>query len=226
MIQQYKLIEKKNLTDNVFELVFEWENEIQVKPWYFITFLLDKIWGRAYSILETNWKNVVFIIKKRETSEWGRWGSKYICDLNIWENLRWVWPVWHFVLKENSNNKLFIWTGTWFVPLYNQIVWALNAKQDCKLKLIFWVREEKDLFYVDELEKLKQNNNNFDYELYLSRAEKEWTKKWYITDYLTKENVLNFQEFYICWAPNMIDSAVELLKNAWANEDNIFYEKY
>jgi NAD(P)H-flavin reductase len=226
MIQQYKLLEKINLTDNVFELVFEWESEIEMKPWYFITFLLDKIWGRAYSVLEIRWKNIAFIIKKREEIEWGRWWSRYICDLNIWESIKWVWPVWHFVLKENSNNKLFIWTGTWFVPLYNQIVWALDLKLDCKLKLIFWVREEKDLFYIEQLKTLKNSNSNFDYELYLSREFVEWTNKWYVTDYLTRENIWNFQEFYICWAPAMIDSSIELLKNNWADEGSIYYEKY
>ena len=87
MIQQFKLIEKINLTKNVFELIFEWEKELDMRPGQFITFLLDKIWWRAYSILRLEWKKVILIIKKRELDEWWRWGSKIICDLNIWEKL-------------------------------------------------------------------------------------------------------------------------------------------
>lgn len=226
MIQNFKLINKKNLTNNVFELKFEWEKELEIKPGQFITFLLDKIWWRAYSILKIEWVNVILMIKKWELDEWGRGWSKYICDLNVWDKLRWVWPAWHFVLQESNKNKMFIWTGTWLVPLYNQIIWAIDKKLDAKLKLIFWLREIKDIFYTNELNSLKENNPNFDYDIYLSRAEYEWTKKWYVTDYLTSENVSEYEEFYICGMPSMIDSTIEKLKSLWVNENSIYYEKY
>lgn len=226
MIQKFELIKKINLTDNVYELTFKWENELDMKPGQFVTFLLDKIWWRAYSVLEKDWRNIVLLIKKWELDEWGRWGSKYICEQEIWTNLRWVWPAWHFVLKENSNNKLFIWTGTWLVPLYNQIIWAIDKELDTRLKLIFWLREIKDIFYTTELNNLKKDNSNFDYEIYLSRAESEWTKKWYVTDYLNKEIVEIYKEFYICWMPSMIDSTIEKLISLWVDETNIYFEKY
>ncbi len=227
MIQKFELINKKNLTNDVFELVFKWEKELEIKPWQFITFLIDKIWWRAYSILKIEWKNIILIIKKRELNEWWRWWSKFICDLNIWEILKWVWPAWHFILKENTNNKLFIWTGTWFVPLYNQIIWSINTNKNLKLKLIFWVREEKDLFYIDELELIKEKNINFSYEIFLSRDDLKWTNKWYVTDYINKENIINkFDEFYICWTPNMIESSIKKLIQIWISENNIYFEKY
>jgi hypothetical protein len=53
-------------------------------PWQFITFILPKIWWRAYSILKLKWKEITLIIKKRELDEWGRWWSKYICEKDIW----------------------------------------------------------------------------------------------------------------------------------------------
>jgi len=226
MIQQFKLIEKVNLTNDVYELTFEWENELKILPWQFITFLIDKIWGRAYSILKLDWKKIILIIKKWELDDWWRWWSKLICDLNVWETLKWVWPAWNFLLKENNNNKLFICTWTWFVPLYNQIVWALKANQKWTLKLLFWVRTKKGLFYTKELEEIKKKHSNFEYEIYLSREDIEGYNKWYTTDYLTKENCTNFSEFYICWAPGMIEWAVEILKNNQVNEKNIYFEKY
>lgn len=226
MIQQFKLTSKINLTSDVYEITFEWENELEIKPWQFITFLIDKIWWRAYSILKLDWKKVILIIKKWELDDWGRWWSKLICELNIWDSLRWVWPAWHFLLKENNDNKLFICTGTWFVPLYNQIIWALESKQEWELKLLFWVRTEKDLFYIKELQELKENNPTFDYEIYLSREEVEWYNKWYTIEYLNKQNCDNFSEYYICWAPWMIESAIETLKKNWIDEENIYFEKY
>jgi hypothetical protein len=44
VIQFFKLIEKKNLTINIYEMIFEWEYEMIMKPWQFITFLIEKIW--------------------------------------------------------------------------------------------------------------------------------------------------------------------------------------
>lgn len=237
MLQQFKLIKKINLTNNVFEMIFEWEKELIMKPWQFVTFLLEKIWWRAYSILKIDWNNIILIIKKREIEDWGRWWSKLICELNIWDELKWVWPAGHFALQDNNKNKLFIWTGTWLVPLYNMIIWELNKKQNNKVKLIFWVREESDIFYINELEKLKNKFTNFDFELYISRV-KDLHKyqnehcnisihSWYTTNNLIKENISNFKEIYICWAPAMIEWSVEKLEKLWFKEnENIFYEKY
>lgn len=237
MIQQFKLIEKINLTKNVFEMVFEWEKELEMKPGQFITFLLDKIWGRAYSILKLEWKKVILIIKKRELNEWGRWGSKMICELNIWDELKWVGPAGHFLLKENTKNKLFVWTGTWLVPLYNMIVWELKKNNNSKIHFTFWVREEKDIFYINQLKKLKSENSNFSYDIYISRVkdlhdfklenDNHSVHSWYTTNFITKSNISDFWEVYICWAPTMIESTVEKLeKLGFKNGENIFFEKY
>ena len=226
MIHNFKLIKKTNLTHNIYEMIFKWDNELKMKPWQFITFLLDKIWGRAYSILFLDWKEIVLIIKKREKKEWGRWWSKFICELSIWDTLKWVWPAWSFLLQENNKNKLFIWTGTGFVPLYNQIIYSLWTNQKTDIKLLFWSREQKDLFYIKELKKLKEKYKNFDFELFLSRSNVEWIKKWYTTDFLNESNCNLFEEFYICWAPTMIDSSIIKLEKLWISKNNIFYEKY
>jgi NAD(P)H-flavin reductase len=225
MIQKFKVTWKKNLTHDVYEMVFSGEKELEMKPWQFITFLIDKIWGRAYSILKIKWNKITLIIKKRELENWGRWWSKLICELNIWDILKWVWPAGHFILQENNKNRLFIGTWTWFVPLYNQIIWIID--KNIKIKLLFWVKQLKDLFYIKELEEIKNQNPNFDFQIYLSREESEKYNKWYVTDFLTKNNISNFEEFYICWAPMMIESVIEKLTNLWFREkEDIFYEKY
>lgn len=237
MLQKFKLISKINLTYNVFEMVFEAENELTMKPGQFITFLIENIWWRAYSILKLEWKRIILIIKKRELNEWWRWWSKIICELNIWESLRGVWPAWHFLLRESSNNKLFIWTGTGLVPLYNMINFELQNNKNTKIKFIFWVRVEEDVFYINELEKLKLKYPNFEYFMYISRVKDLYKFKlnydeniinsWYTTNHLSKENIKNFQEVYICWAHTMIESTVEKLKNLnFKENENIFYEKY
>ena len=225
-IQNFKLVKKKKLTHDIYELVFEWKEEMEFKNGQFITFLLIEIWGRTYSILELKNKKITLLIKKREKKNWGRGGSKYICELKIGENLKWVWPAGYFLLQENENNKLFIWTGTWFVPLYNQINWAIKKHLNWKLMLIFWVRTKKDIFYLKQLEKLKQNNINFDYKIYLSTILENNFEKWYVTNYLTQKNIKKFNDFYLCWIPEMIKSSKKILKINWVKKQKIHTEKY
>ena len=225
MIQNFKLVSKKNLTHNIYELDFECEKNFSFIPGQFVTFLLE-VWWRAYSILEEDWKLLKLIIKKRELDEWGRWWSKFLCELNVWEEIRWVGPAGHFTLKDNNNNKLFLWTGTWFVPLYNQIISWLQSKKDVNFKLIFWARTEDDLFYVDTLSKLKENYKNFDYEIFLSNGEKDSYKHWYVTWFINDKTITEFSEAYICWIPVMIDSAKSILIENWFNEKDIYTEKY
>lgn len=229
-IQNFKLVEKIKLTHEIYELVFEWEHEIEFVSGQFITLLVPIIGWRAYSILETKGKKITLIIKKREIESWWRWGSKLICELEIGEGLKWVGPAWHFLLKENNNNKLFIWTWTWFVPLYSQITSAIKKWIDWNLMFIFWMRNKNDLFYIEKLEELKQSNSNFDYKIYLSKNLDDEIEnniyKWYVTDYLINENIKKFKDFYICWIPVMIKSSKEILEKSWINKNNIFTEEY
>ncbi len=236
MIQNFKIISKKELAPKIYEIVFESEKAFQFKAWQFITFLLEKIWWRAYSILKQEDKKIILIIKKWELEDWWKWWSKYICERNIWDSLKWVWPAWHFLLRENNENKLFIWTWTWFVPLYNMICWSLEKKLNCNLFLTFWVRTRKDIFYLEELKKLKKENKNFDFAIYISR-EKDLLDfelehddieihSWYTTNYLTPYNIKKYNEIYICWAPNMIKSTQTKLDKIWFNKEKIYFEKY
>jgi len=235
-IQNIKLIKKINLTNGVYELSLESEQNLSMKAGQFITFLIPNIWWRAYSILKIEDKTIVLIIKKREIENGWRWWSKYICERDIWENLQAVWPAGHFLLKENEKNKMFIWTWTWIVPLLNQINYSLLNYKNTQICLLFWLRTEEDVFYVKQLEELSQKNKNFIFKIYISRVKdlyefeqkNKWVciMSWYTTNYLTKEHIDTFEEFYICWAPSMIDSATEKLENLWVEKEDIFFEKY
>lgn len=224
-MQKYILKNIKNLTSDVYELEFSWENEINIIPWQFVTFMIDWLWARAYSVLEKNWKDLKFIIKKIEIENWWRWWSKFLCEQKIWVELKWIWPSWHFITKENEKNKLFLWTWTGFVPLFAQIKNLLEKNFSWKIKFVFWVRTSKDLFYLEELKNFKEKFSNFDFEIYLSREENSDFKKWYITDEI-KNLEKNFSEAYICWSPAIVDSAKEELLKNWFLEENIFDEKY
>ncbi len=225
-MKQFTLIEKKALTDDVFELHFSCNEEFTILAGQFVTFILPQVWGRAYSILSQESDKTVLLIKRVKEEYGWRGGSIMICDTQEWEVLQWVWPAGHFVLKEEDNAKLFIWTGTWLVPLYNQILVWLERGDTSEYSLVFGVRTVQDLFYIEEIKQIAEKYKNFSYSLYLSREESEISTKGYVTDFLSKENIKRYSEFYICGGPVMVDDVVEKLENWSVQEEKIFTEKY
>lgn len=218
----YKLISKNQLTPDVFELTFEWK-DVTILPGHFFMFNLKSGLKRAYSILGKNWNQYQFIIKKLEG--WRGW-SKEICDYPIGEEVDFSWPFGHFLLKNTDCAKIFIGTGTGFVPLYSQINETLRNNNKNYVKYIFGIRTFADTFYLDKLDEIKKNYPNFDYEIYLSREEKEWFQKWYVLDYLTPENLKDFEEAYLCWSPAMVWDAKILLEKWGLKKENIYSEQY
>jgi NAD(P)H-flavin reductase len=208
------------------EIHYKSEKNLELKAGQCITFILPKIWWRAYSILEQKENKTVLIIKRVKKENWWRWWSIFLCDAKIWDKFNWVWPAGHFTLKEKDNNKLFIWTWTGFVPLYNQIIAWLERWDKSEYTFLFWIRKQEDIFYKENLEELSQKYKNFKFQIYLSREESENSKKWYVTEYLTKNNLSNINESYICWAPSMVESAISKLTENWINKENIYFEKY
>lgn len=221
---EFTLIQKKYLTSEVFELVYESKNDFEIIPGQFITFLLPKTgFARAYSVLYKEEKKIFFIIKRLEN---GRWWSKEICDYNIGIILHWLGPAGHFIDSKKEVNKLYLATGTGIVPLYFLVKDLLSKWYKKNLKIIFGNRTFGDIYYLNELLELKNKFSNFDFEIFLSREQKVWFQKWYISSFLTQKNKNNFQEFYICGNPNMVDEVENILKNSWVLQENIFKEKY
>ncbi|QFR39310.1 FAD-dependent oxidoreductase [Candidatus Gracilibacteria bacterium 28_42_T64] len=225
-LETYTLSQKKKLTNDVYELIFTSEKDFNFVSGQFITFILSSIGGRAYSILNIHGKEITLIIKRRDTNNGGRGGSIYICDKTIGETLMGVGPAGRFVLQQNNKNKLFLGTGTGFVPLYNQIIGALELQQKCTLRLIFGVRNTEDLFYINQLKQLEKLHKNFHFDVYVSRDHLTKYNHGYITEFLTLDNIEEYEEFYICGAPGMIDASVAILKDKNIEEENIFTEKY
>jgi ferredoxin-NADP reductase len=61
----------------------------------------------------------------------------------------------------------------------------------------------------------------------VSRDEAEgMIQKWYVTDFLTENTVKQYQEYYLCGAPAMIEWCQEKLKTLWVPEEQVFFEKY
>jgi NAD(P)H-flavin reductase len=136
-------------------------------------------------------------------------------------------PLGHFTLRDTSNNKCFIGTGTGFAPLYCQMLASsMSENKPEKVAFIFWVRDNGDTFYKDEITTLGERFSDFTSVPYLSRWDLPGYEKGYVTDWITNEHIRSYEEFYLCGSPAMVKSAREKLEALGVMKEQIFWEQY
>ena len=219
----FTLIHKNKLTHDVYELIFIIPESIEVEPGQYVLFHLPKSkLRRAYSIGYTNGLTFTFIIKQLD----GGVGSTEICSLERGEEIIGMVPLGHFVLKHTSAPKLFIGTGTGFAPLYFMIRAMMDTGIEAPLMYIFGVRSVSDIFYIDELNRMKQVYPLFDYKIFLSQEDVTDTTRGRVTDFLTPENISPYGEFYLCGSPAMVKDARGKLEDSGIVKEKIYFEQY
>ena len=220
----FTLTSKKQVTHDVYELIFTASEPVEVQPGQYVLFILPKSGlRRAYSVAYTNRQTFIFIIKQIE----GGIGSTEICSLECGEVIPGLCPLGHFVLRDTTEPKLFIGTGTGFAPLYFMVRALEEIDSSIKSHFIFGVRERRDTFYLDELKRMESMYPNFSSELSLSREDAPGFSRGYVTDYLQKpELVGQFKEFYICGSPAMVKDSRVNLEAIGVAKEQIFFEQY
>lgn len=215
---KWKIINRKMLTKNVLELSVEFGADLKIKAGQRIWFVFeDKEWEfvRAYSIAyhenENNITDCIFNIKLLENWRW----SKRLREMRIWDNININWVFWHFILKENTNEKVFIATWTWLAPIINMIK---KCNKSTKKTLIFGTQYKNDIFYEEDIKKII----NLDYKIFLSREDVWWYEYGRID--LNKFDLNKDMEFYICGAPPVVEGFVNELKGK--GFDKIYYEQF
>ena len=104
------------------------------------------------------------------------------------------------------------------------------------------MRSERDMFYKDELLNMTVKMQWFEYTQYLSRPEnlplesentkleigntKPATVTGYVTEWITEAYIREYQEFYICGSPAMVESARNKLTSLGIAKEVIYWEQY
>ncbi len=222
---QFTLISKKQLTHDVYELIYscpDMTREVP-KPGQYAMFQLAPGLNRSYSIASFALDSFTLVIKRIADGK----GSPIICDAEIGQVFSGMIPLGHFVLRDTPVSKCFIGTGTGFAPLYCQMLgcidrWLLSAP----VTFVFGVRELVDVFYTDEIKSIGSEFQEFTHISYLSREDALGHRRWYVTDWITPEHIAPFDEFYICGSPAMVRSAREKLEALGVGSERIFWEQF
>jgi len=218
-IMSFKSAEVKSknyLTKDTLEITFS-TSWFTFKPWQYVSLQMsDWKWkfSRSYSIASWNSQSFTLTIKLLEKWRW----AKYLSKLKVWNKIEFLWALWNFYLRNTKKEKILIATWTGLAPM---IAMLEKIPKEIKKTVIFWVRYEKDLFYLNKLKSFP----NTHIEIKVSRPEAKFKEfKWRVTDCLS-EISLN-SEVYICGNPEMVESTKKWLKHRWHQLNLIYNESF
>jgi Na+-transporting NADH:ubiquinone oxidoreductase subunit F len=161
--------------------------------------------------------------------------SSYIFALRPGDEVTISGPYGEFFAKDTKNEMCFVGGGAGMAPMRSHIFDQLLRLRS-RRKISFWygARSLREAFYVEDLDRLAREHDNFDWTLALSdpRPEDGWrgptgfihnvVRDRFLADHPEPEEV----EYYLCGPPLMIDATTELLYEFGVEEENVSYDDF
>lgn len=187
---------------------------------------------RAYSMSNTpaTDERAEFIIKVYEGGEF----SSELLDkkLEVGDEMTMSVPYGVFTLREKSDGDIiFIGGGSGTAPILSILRHMVENGIDRNATFYYGARAKKDLFYLDEMQKIgEQLPGEFQFVPALSEPDEDddWDgETGLITDVIERlEDDLGGMEAYLAGPPPMIDAALPVLMRMGLGEDHIYYDKF
>ena len=161
--------------------------------------------------------------------------SSYIFNLKPGDKVTISGPYGEFFIKDTQAEMIYIGGGAGMAPLRSHIFDLFNLKHT-KRKVSYWYggRSTRELFYLDEFEKLAEENDNFTLHIALSDPlpEDNWTglrgfiHQVLLDEYLSKHPAPEDCEYYICGPPMMLQAVLNMLANLGVEPENIAFDDF
>lgn len=182
---------------------------------------------RAYSIASSDREQNGFrlLFKFVETGV----ASTFVWKLQGNEELTFTGPFGRVFFKEPPTEQIvFLNTGTGLSQHYCYLMSKRELHPNLKYRMLFGVRTEKDMYYEPQLEALKKEMPNFDYEFVLSRPSESWTgKKGYIQHFIKDFDYMKTPTtFYLCGNGGMIKEVKAQLEADGFDKANVLAEAF
>jgi Na+-transporting NADH:ubiquinone oxidoreductase subunit F len=233
-----RVIDIKDLTHEIKGLRMDLlspEEGITFKPGQYVQLEVpkyEKISGpefRAYSISSNSREhgNLELVITKVPEGAVTTYVHEY---LKKNDELILYGPYGDFYLRESDRGILLIATGSGLAPMKSILHQIENDHIKRETILFFGAKTPDDLYYSDELKQLESRLENFKFHPILSRVsdEDEWDgERGRVTSLIEKLISENADlDVYLCGAPPMIDSCMELLRKKGVPEEHMYFDKF
>jgi Na+-transporting NADH:ubiquinone oxidoreductase subunit F len=161
--------------------------------------------------------------------------SSYIFNLKPGDKVTISGPFGDFFAKDTENEMIFIGGGAGMAPMRSHIFDQL-CRLDSKRKISFWygARSEREMFYIDDFNRLTWENDNFEWHCALSDPNEsdEWTGYTGFIHEVILENYLRHHpapedcEFYMCGPPMMNNAVTKMLKDLGVEDEHIMLDDF
>lgn len=161
--------------------------------------------------------------------------SSYIWSLKAGDKVTISGPFGEFFAKDTDAEMVFIGGGAGMAPMRSHIFDQLRRLAS-KRKITFWygARSVREMFYVEDFNKLAEDCPNFTWHVALSdpQPEDNWTGytgfihnvlyEHYLRDHPAPEDC----EFYMCGPPVMNAAVIKMLKDLGVEDENILLDDF
>jgi Na+-transporting NADH:ubiquinone oxidoreductase subunit F len=161
--------------------------------------------------------------------------SSYIFSLKPGDKVNISGPYGDFFIQDTDREMVFIGGGAGMAPMRSHIFDLFESKKT-KRKASFWYggRSKKELFYVEDFEKIEKEHVNFSFHIALSNPleEDNWTGKTGFIHQVLYDNYLKNHkepeeiEYYICGPPLMNAAVITMLDNLGVPQENIRFDDF
>lgn len=161
--------------------------------------------------------------------------SSYIFSRKPGDKVTISGPYGEFFIKPTNKEMMFIGGGAGMAPMRSHI-FHLFQTEKTKRKATFWYggRSVRELFYMDDFEKIQSENPNFKFYVALSEPKEvdNWTGyKGFIHQVILDNYLKNHPEpeeieYYICGPPMMNAAIFKMLDDYGVPKENIAFDDF
>ncbi len=161
--------------------------------------------------------------------------SSYIFTRKPGDTLSVSGPYGEFFIQPTENEMMFIGGGAGMAPMRSHLFDLFHTKKT-KREATFWYggRSLKELFYMEDFEKMEQDNDNFSFHVALSAPlpEDNWNghtgfiHQVIFDQYLKTHNAPEEIEYYICGPQLMLDAVLKMLDDLGVPKEMIHYDDF
>ncbi len=157
-------------------------------------------------------------------------GSSYIFDQKPGDKVTISGPFGEFHIKPTEREMIFIGGGAGMAPLRSHIMRMLvTEKTDRKMSYWYGARSLREMFYVDDFDKLQAENENFKWHVALSEPlpEDNWEghtgfiHQVVLENYLANHPAPEECEYYLCGPPMMNQAVLRMLDDLGVDPEMI-----
>ncbi len=161
--------------------------------------------------------------------------SSFIFNLKEGDEVTISGPFGEFFAKETDAEMVFVGGGAGMAPMRSHIFDQLE-RIGTKRKMTFWygARSKREMFYVEDFDRLAAEHDNFEWHVALSdpQPEDDWEGDTGFIHNVLNENYLGAHEapedceYYMCGPPMMNQAVINMLHDLGVEDENILLDDF